>query len=109
VSAKTRYYKEGAGMKLKPLYDRVVVRKAEMEQKTAGGIILRDTAKEESQIGDVIAVGEGKLLENGEIRPLKVEVGDKVLYSKYAGNEIEIDGEKLLVIREEDILAVVEE
>ena len=96
-------------MKLKPLYDRVVVRKAEMEQKTAGGIILRDTAKEESQIGDVIAVGEGKLLENGEIRPLKVEVGDKVLYSKYAGNEIEIDGEKLLVIREEDILAVVEE
>jgi len=96
-------------MKLKPLYDRVVVRKAEMEQKTAGGIILPDTAKEESQIGDVIAVGEGKLLENGEIRPLKVEVGDKVLYSKYAGNEIEIDGEKLLVIREEDILAVVEE
>ena len=96
-------------MKLKPLYDRVVVKKAEMEQKTAGGIILPDTAKEESQIGDVIAAGEGKLLENGEIRPLKVKVGDKVLYSKYAGNEIEIDGEKLLVIREEDILAIVEE
>ena len=108
MSAKN-HIKEGDGMKLKPLYDRVVVKKVEMEQKTAGGIILPDTAKEESQIGDVIAVGEGKLLENGEIRPLKVKVGDKVLYSKYAGNEVEIDGEKLLIIREEDILAIVEE
>ncbi|SNR59667.1 co-chaperone GroES [Desulfurobacterium atlanticum] len=95
-------------MKLKPLYDRVVVKKVEMEQKTAGGIILPDTAKEESQMGEVVAVGEGRLLENGEIRPLKVKEGDKVLYSKYAGNEVELDGEKLLIIREEDILAIVE-
>ena len=96
-------------MKLKPLYDSVVVKKVEVEQKTAGGIILPDTAKEESQIGEVIAVGEGRLLENGEIRPLKVKEGDKVLFSKYAGNEVKIDGEELLVIREEDILAIVEE
>ncbi|WP_457567959.1 co-chaperone GroES [Desulfurobacterium sp.] len=95
-------------MKLKPLYDRVVVKKVEMEQKTAGGIILPDTAKEESQIGEVVAVGEGKLLDNGEVRPLKVKAGDKVLYSKYAGNEVELDGEKYLIIREEDILAIVE-
>jgi chaperonin GroES len=100
--------KEGE-MKLKPLYDRVVVKKIEMEQKTAGGIILPDTAKEESQIGEVIAVGEGKLLENGEIRPLKVKEGDKVLFSKYAGNEVKVDGEELLIIREEDILAIVED
>ena len=96
-------------MKLKPLYDRVVVKKIELEQKTAGGIILPDTAKEESQIGEVVAVGEGRLLENGEIRPLKVKEGDKVLFSKYAGSEVKIDGEELLVIREEDILAIVEE
>lgn len=108
MSAKNQI-KEGDGMKLKPLYDRVVVKKVEVEQKTAGGIILPDTAKEESQIGEVIAVGEGKVLENGDVRALKVKVGDKVLFSKYAGNEVEIDGEKLLVIREEDILAIVEE
>ncbi len=96
-------------MKIKPLYDRVVVKKTEVEQKTAGGIILPDTAKEESQIGEVVAVGEGRLLENGEVRPLKVKEGDKVLYSKYAGNEVELDGEKYLIIREEDILAVIED
>lgn len=96
-------------MKLKPLYDRVIVKKVEMEQKTAGGIILPDTAKEESQVGEVVAVGDGKLLENGKLRPLSVKAGNKVLYSKYAGNEVEIDGEKFLVIREEDILAIVEE
>jgi len=96
-------------MKLKPLYDRVVVKKVEIEQKTAGGIILPDTAKEESQIGEVVAVGEGRLLEDGKVVPLKVKEGDKVLFSKYAGNEVKIDGEELLVIREEDILAIVEE
>ncbi len=96
-------------MKIKPLYDRVVVKKIEMEQKTPGGIILPDTAKEESQVGEVIAVGEGKLLEDGKLLPLKVKVGQKVLYSKYAGSEVEIDGEKYLVMREEDILAIVEE
>ena len=96
-------------MKIKPLYDRVVVKKTEVEQKTAGGIILPDTAKEESQIGEVVAVGEGRLLENGEVRPLKVKEGDKVLYSKYAGNEVKVDGEELLILREEDVLAIVEE
>jgi len=96
-------------MKIKPLYDRVVVKKVEVEQKTAGGIILPDTAKEESQVGEVVAVGEGRILENGEIRPLKVKEGNRVLYSKYAGNEVELDGEKYLIIREEDILAVIED
>ena len=96
-------------MKIKPLYDRVVVKKTEVEQKTAGGIILPDTAKEESQIGEVVAVGEGRLLVNGEVRPLKVQEGDNVLYRKYAGNEVELDGEKYLIIREEDILAVIKE
>jgi len=96
-------------MKLKPLYDRVVVKKIEEEQKSPGGIILPDTAKEESQLGEVIAVGEGKLLENGEIRPLKVKKGDKVIFSKYAGNEIKVEGEELLILREEDILAIVED
>ena len=96
-------------MKIKPLYDRVVVKKTEVEQKTAGGIILPDTAKEESQIGEVVAVGEGRLLENGEVRALKVKEGDKVLFSKYAGNEVKVDGEELLILREEDILAIVEE
>jgi chaperonin GroES len=96
-------------MKLRPLYDRVVVKKLEVEQKTSGGIILPDTAKEESQLGEVVAVGEGKLLESGELRPLKVKVGDRVLFSKYAGNEVKVEGEELLILREEDILAVVEE
>jgi len=96
-------------MKLRPLYDRVVVKKLEVEQKTSGGIILPDTAKEESQLGEVVAVGEGKLLESGELRSLKVKVGDRVLFSKYAGNEVKVEGEELLILREEDILAVVEE
>ena len=96
-------------MKLRPLYDRVVVKKLEVEQKTSGGIILPDTAKEESQLGEVVAVGEGKLLDSGELRPLKVKVGDRVLFSKYAGNEVKVEGEELLILREEDILAVVEE
>ncbi|NIA11905.1 MAG: co-chaperone GroES, partial [Nitrospiraceae bacterium] len=85
--------------------DRVVVKKVEQEQKTPGGIILPDTAKEEPQIGEVVAVGEGKPLENGQVRPMQVKKGDKVIYSKYAGNEVELDGEKYLIVKEEDILA----
>ncbi len=92
-------------MKIEPLYDRVVVKKVEQEQKTPGGIILPDTAKEEPQIGEVVAVGEGKPLENGQVRPMQVKKGDKVIYSKYAGNEVELDGEKYLIVKEEDILA----
>ncbi len=95
--------------KIRPLYDRVVVKPAEeAEEKTPSGIIIPDTAKEKPSEGEVVAVGEGRLLENGEIAPLKVKVGDKVIYSKYAGNEFVVDGEELIVLREDDILAIVE-
>jgi chaperonin GroES len=92
----------------KPLYDRVVVRPLEAENKTKGGIVLPDTAKEKPQEGEVVAVGEGKLLDNGTILPLKVKVGDRVLYGKYSGNEITTkDGEELLIVKEEDILMII--
>ncbi len=94
---------------LKPLYDRVVVKPIEeKEEKTASGIIIPDSAKEKPSEGEVVAVGEGRLLENGQVAPLKVKVGDKVVYSKYAGNEFVIDGQELIVLREDDILAVIE-
>ena len=94
---------------LKPLYDRVVVKPTEeKEEKTASGIIIPDSAKEKPSEGEVVAVGEGRLLENGQIAPLKVKVGDRVVYSKYAGNEFVIDGQELIVLREDDILAVIE-
>lgn len=94
---------------LKPLYDRVVVKPIEeKEGKTPSGIIIPDTAKEKPSEGEVIAVGEGRLLENGQTVPLKVKVGDKVVYSKYAGNELVVDGEELIVLREDDILAIIE-
>ncbi|WP_297456290.1 co-chaperone GroES [Persephonella sp.] len=95
--------------KITPLYDRVVIKPAEeAEEKTPSGIIIPDTAKEKPSEGEVIAVGEGRLLENGEIKPLKVKVGDKVIYSKYAGNEFVVDGEELIVLREDDILAIIQ-
>lgn len=94
-------------MKLKPLNDRVVVKRIEEEQKTAGGIIIPDTAKEKPIQGEVIAVGNGKVMDDGTRRPLDVAVGDRVLYSKYAGNEIKVEGEELLIMREDDILAIV--
>ncbi|WP_457626679.1 co-chaperone GroES [Persephonella sp.] len=95
--------------KIVPLYDRVVIKPAEeVEEKTPSGIIIPDTAKEKPSEGEVIAVGEGRLLENGEIKPLKVKVGDRVIYSKYAGNEFVVDGEELIVLREDDILAIIE-
>jgi chaperonin GroES len=96
--------------KLKPLYDKIVVRRfEEQEQKTPSGIIIPDTAKEKPQMGEVIAVGEGKLLNNGEIKPLKVKEGDVVLFNKYAGTEVELDGEKYLVMSEDEVLAIVED
>ncbi|NPA58583.1 MAG: co-chaperone GroES [Aquificae bacterium] len=96
--------------KIKPLYDRVVIKPAEEgEERTPSGIIIPDTAQEKPSEGEVIAVGEGRLLENGEIKPLKVKVGDRVIYSKYAGNEFVVDGEDLIVLREDDILAVIEQ
>jgi len=95
-------------MKIKPLHDRVLVKRIEEEQKTKGGIIIPDTAKEKPQMGEVIAAGGGKKTEDGKVLPLDVKKGDKVLFSKYAGNEIKIEGEELLIMREEDILGVIQ-
>jgi len=94
-------------MKIKPLSDRVVVKPSEPEEKTSGGIILPDTAKERPQQGKVIAVGPGKITENGTKIPMEIKVGDTVLYGKYSGTEILIDGEEHLIMRESDILAII--
>jgi chaperonin GroES len=93
-------------MKIRPLHDRVIVRRLEEERKSAGGIVIPDSAAEKPIQGEVVAVGNGKILENGEVRPLDVKVGDKVLFSKYGGTEVKIDGEELLVMREDDITGV---
>lgn len=95
-------------MKLRPLHDRVVVTRVEEEEKTAGGIIIPDTAKEKPQQGKVIAVGNGRLLEDGKVVPLTVKEGDRILFSKYAGTDIKIDGQEHLIMREDDILAIIE-
>jgi chaperonin GroES len=95
-------------MKIRPLQDRVIVRRLEEEEKTKGGIIIPDTAKEKPQEGKVIAVGKGKITEDGKVIPLDVKVGDKILFGKYAGTEIKIEGEEHLIMREEDILGVIE-
>jgi len=94
--------------KVRPLHDRVIVRRLDEEQKSAGGIIIPDTAKEKPLQGEVIAAGKGKILENGEIRPLDVKAGDRVIFSKYAGTEIKLDGQEVLMMREDDILGVIE-
>jgi chaperonin GroES len=95
-------------MRLRPLHDRVIVKRLEEEEKTVGGIIIPDTAKEKPQQGRVIAVGKGKVLENGEVSPLTVKDGDRVLFGKYSGTEIKIEGEEHLIMREDDILAIVQ-
>ncbi len=95
-------------MKLQPLHDRVIVKPSEPEEVTKGGIILPDTAKERPQQGEVIAVGTGKLTEDGKVIPLQVKVGDKVIYGKYSGTEVTIDGEEYLIMRESDIFAIVQ-
>jgi len=92
-------------MKLKPLSDRIVVKAHEAEEKTASGIILPDTAKEKPQMGEVLAVGPGKLNENGTLNKMTLKKGDKVLYGKYSGSEVSIEGEDLMIMRESDILA----
>ncbi len=94
-------------MNIRPLHDRVIVRRMEEERTSAGGIVIPDSATEKPIQGEVIAVGNGKILENGEVRPLDVKVGDKVLFSKYGGTEIKIEGEDLLVMREDDITGVI--
>ncbi len=95
-------------MKVRPLHDRVIVRRLDEERKTAGGIVIPDSAAEKPVRGEIIAVGKGKILENGDVRPLDVKVGDKVLYGKYSGTEVKVDGQELLVMREDDIMAVLE-
>ncbi|MFY3773536.1 co-chaperone GroES [Marinobacter salsuginis] len=95
-------------MKIRPLHDRVVVRRKEEEEKTAGGIVLPGNAKEKPSQGEVIAVGNGRILENGESRSLAVKVGDTVVFGQYAGNTVKIDGEELLIMSESDIYGVLE-
>lgn len=95
-------------MGLRPLHDRVIVKRLDQETKTASGIVLPETAAEKPDQGEIIAVGNGKILEDGNVRPLAVKVGDRVLFGKYAGQSVKIDGQELLVMREEDLFAVVE-
>ncbi|HMB71939.1 MAG TPA: co-chaperone GroES [Gammaproteobacteria bacterium] len=94
-------------MKIRPLHDRVVVRRTEEERTSPGGIVLPDSATEKPIQGEVVAVGNGKLLENGDMRPLDLKKGDKVLFGKYSGTEVKVDGEELLVMREDDVMAVI--
>ena len=93
---------------IRPLQDRIIVKRIEEESKTAGGIFIPDTAKEKPQQGEVVAVGKGKKTEDGKVLPLDLKVGDKVLFGKYAGTEIKVDGQDLLIMREDDILGVME-
>ena len=95
-------------MKLKPLYDRVSVKRVKEEEKTKGGIIIPDAAKEKPLEGEVLAVGKGKLLEDGSIRKMDVKVGDRVLFGKYSGTEVKVGGEEVVILREEDVLGIVE-
>ena len=95
-------------MKIRPLHDRVIVKRIEEEETTKGGIIIPDTAKEKPSEGKIVAVGKGKVLDNGEVQALEVKKGDKVLFGKYAGTEINIDGVEHLIMREDDIIAIVE-
>ena len=95
-------------MKIRPLQDRIIVKRIEEEETTSGGIIIPDTAKEKPQEGEVIAVGKGKVGEDGKVQPLDVKKGDKVLFSKYAGTEVNIEDVEHLIIREDDVLGVIE-
>ncbi|MDT3740872.1 MAG: co-chaperone GroES [Candidatus Kapabacteria bacterium] len=94
-------------MNLKPLHDRIIVRAAQAEETTKGGIIIPDTAKEKPMQGEVLSIGQGKQSEDGKITPLQVKVGDKVLYGKYAGTEVTVEGEELLIMRESDVFAII--
>ena len=94
-------------MKIRPLHDRVIVKREDEERKSPGGIVIPDTAAEKPIRGKIIAVGKGKILENGQVRPLDLKVGDHILFGKYGGTEVTVDGEKYLILREDDILGVV--
>lgn len=95
-------------MKIRPLQDRILVKRVDEEETTSGGIIIPDSAKEKPQEGQVVAVGPGKLLDSGELSPLAVKGGDRILFSKYAGTDVNVDGEDHIIIREDDVLAVYE-
>jgi len=95
-------------MKIRPLHDRVIVKRLEEDRTSPGGIAIPDTAAEKPVQGKIVAVGKGKILEDGNVRPLDVKVGDKILFGKYSGTEVKIDGDELLVMREEDVMAVIE-
>ncbi|MFZ5594299.1 MAG: co-chaperone GroES [Pseudomonadota bacterium] len=95
-------------MNIRPLYDRVIIRRLEEERKSAGGIVIPDSATEKPIRGEVVAVGKGKVLDNGDLRPLEVKAGDKVLFGKYSGTEVKVEGQELLVMREEDIMGIIE-
>lgn len=94
-------------MNIRPLHDRVIVRRMEEERKSAGGIVIPDSATEKPQSGEVVAVGRGKILDNGDVRAMDVKVGDKVLFSKYGGTDVKIEGEEFLVMKEDDIIGVI--
>jgi len=94
-------------MKIRPLHDRVIVKRIEEERKTAGGIVIPDNAAEKPDQGQVLAIGTGKVMDDGKVRPLAVKVGDRVLFGKYSGSSVKMDGDELLVMREEDIMGVV--
>ena len=95
-------------MKLRPLHDRVIVKRLDAETKSAGGIVIPDTATEKPSKGKVVAVGTGKIQDDGKVRPMAVKAGDKVLFGKWSGTEVKVDGEDLLVMREEDLMAIIE-
>ncbi len=96
-------------MKIRPLQDRVLIRRTEEERQSPGGIVIPDSATEKPIKGEVIAAGKGKVLENGEVRPLELKAGDKVLFGKYSGTEVKVDGEELLVMKEDDVMAIIED
>lgn len=96
-------------MAIRPLYDRVIVKRVEQQRQTASGIVIPDSAAEKPEQGEVIATGNGRRLQDGSIQPLQVKVGDKVLFGKYAGQTVKVDGEEVLVLREDDVLAIIEE
>ncbi len=95
-------------MKIRPLQDRILVKRLNEEEKTKGGIIIPDTAKEKPQEGRVVAIGKGKVLDDGKVVPLEIKVGEKILFSKYSGTEVKIEGEEHLIVKEEDVLGVLE-
>ena len=108
VSANKKAKEKETFMKIRPLQDRILVRRVQEEEKTKGGIIIPDSAKEKPIEGEVVAVGNGKVLEDGKVRPLDVKKGDRVLFGKYSGTEIKVDGVEHLILREDEVLGILE-